>query len=235
MRNGDANPSIWFSRKNRGVCQVCDSHAWSNIDLVMMTTETQYSLTRSAGLHKDSRFPLLRKGQASGRAAAVDSTVSVWDRRPIYGDTSCAAVCSRHSPGRRRKWSKRSERSPTAKVAPVISYLGIMRYTGIASAATVRAALLQLQKLHLLEIVRNVSNGFRACNAYQFTPDDPAFLAIAREYHDHHQGLIQAQRNERAARRFIPRSTLSSIVEVEGKFTLHPTEVSNFGRKAGLP
>src|SRR5208337_3559702 len=118
----------------------------------------------------------------------------------------------------------------------VISYLGIMRYTGIASAATVRAALLRLQKLHLLEILHTVNGGFRACGAYQFTPDDPAFLAIARECHDHQQDLIHAQRGERAAARSaLPRSILSSITEARGKFTLHSTEASNFEGKARFP
>jgi hypothetical protein len=82
-----------------------------------------------------------------------------------------------------------------------ISYLGIMRYTGIASAATVRGALLRFQKMHLLEIVRTVNGGFRACNIYQFTSNDPSFVAIARECYERHWGLMHAQREERAAAR----------------------------------
>lgn len=35
-RHGDRDPSIGFQRdRNRGRCFICDSHTWSNIDLVM--------------------------------------------------------------------------------------------------------------------------------------------------------------------------------------------------------
>ncbi len=230
-RNGDSNPSIWFDRKNRGRCQVCDARGWSNIDLVKMI---QGLSTADAIRWIARRFkvPPLPKGKhlverqrwnPRFRVGTGDTFMENFVRSGLLAALTGAEAKVLEV---LRTFADNDGRA-------VISYLGIMRYTGIASAATVRAALLHLQKLHLLEIVHTVNGGLRACSAYQFTPDDPAFLAIARECHDRNQDLIQAQRDERAAARSaLPRSILSSITEARGKFTLHPTEASTFEGKA---
>jgi hypothetical protein len=232
-RNGDSNPSIWFSRKNRGVCHVCDARGWSNIDLVMMIQ----GLNIADAIHWIAgrfKVPNVRKGAhlVEQQRWTPRFRVGTGDMMDDFVRSGLLATLT----GAEVKVLEVLRTFAGNEGRAVISYLGIMRYAGIASAATVRAALLHLQKLHLVEIVRTVNGGFRACNAYQLTPDDPAFLAIARECHDQHQELIQVQRDERAtARCVLPRSILSSVTEVRGKFTLHPTEVSNFERKAGLP
>lgn len=232
-RNGDSNPSIWFDRKNRGRCQVCDSQAWSNIDLVKMIQQIS-AASAIRWIAQRFKVPLLPKGKhlSEQRRWSPRCRVGTGDIMENFVRSGLLATLT----GAEAKVLEVLKTFADIEGRAVISYRGIMRYAGIASAATVRAALLQLQKLHLLEIVRTVNGGFRACSAYQFTPDDPAFLAIARECHDHHLDLIQAQRDERAAARSVlPRSILSSITEVRGKFTLHPTEASNLGRKARFP
>lgn len=233
-RNGDSNPSIWFNRTNRGCCEVCDAQAWSNIDLVKMIRKVR-AVDAIRWIAQRFKVPLLPKGKhlvehqrwtPRFRFGTGDTFTENFVRSGLLATLTGAEAKVLVV---LRTFADNDGRA-------VISYLGIMRYTGIASAATVRAALLQLQKLHLLEIVRTVNGGFRACSVYQFTPDDPAFLAIARECHYRHQDLIHAQRDERAAARSaLPRSILSSITEVRGKLTLHPTEASNFGGKARFP
>ena len=197
--NGDSNPSIWFNKKNRGLCQVCDSQAWSNIDLVMMTKKLS---TADAIRWIAQRFKvrLLPKGKhlvehqrwtPRYRFGTGDPFTEYFVRSGLLATLTGAQA--------KVVLALRTFADDEGRAS--ISYLGIMRYTGIASAATVRAALLRLQKLHLLEIVRTVNGGFRACSIYQFTPSDPSFVAIARECHERHWGLIQAQRGERAAAR----------------------------------
>lgn len=199
-RNGDSNPSIWFNKKNRGRCQVCDSQAWSNIDLVKMIQKVK---TADAIRWVAERFEVrsIPKGKHLVEQQRWNPRfrVGTGDLMEFFVRSGLLATLT----GAEAKVLEVLRTFAGNEGHTFISYRGIMRYTGIASAATVRAALLQLQKLHLLEIVRTVNGGFRACSAYQFTPDDPAFLAIARECHDQRQELIQAQRDERAAARSV--------------------------------
>ncbi len=174
-RNGDSKPSIWFDRQNRGRCQVCDARGWSNIDLVMKIQELN---TADAIRWIAQRFevPRLPKGKhlvehqrwnPRFRVGTGDKFMENFVRSGLFAALTGAEAKVLEV---LRAFAENNGRA-------VISYLGIMRYTGIASAATVRAALLRLQRLHLLEIVHTFSGGFRTCNAYQFTPDDPCSLA----------------------------------------------------------
>lgn len=84
----------------------------------------------------------------------------------------------------------------------VISYLGIMRYAGIGSFSTVRAAIKHLQKLHLLAVMPRGDNlNFRRCNEYRLILDDPEFLQLANEIYQRHRDEIDEQRSLRAERR----------------------------------
>jgi hypothetical protein len=81
----------------------------------------------------------------------------------------------------------------------VISYLGIMRYAGIGSFSTVRAAIKRLQSLHFLTVTphRNGAN-FRDCNEYRLTSDDPEFLSLAYDTCQRQREQIKVQRSLRA-------------------------------------
>ncbi len=197
--NGDSNPSIWFNKKNRGLCHVCDSQPWSNIDLVMMIQKVSIA-DAIRWIAQRFKVPLLPKGKhlvehqrwtPRFRLGTGDTFTEHFMRSGLFATLTGAQA--------KVLLALRTFADNDGRAS--ISYLGIMRYAGVASAATVRAALLHLQKLHLLEIVRTVNGGFRACSIYQFTPDDPSFLAIARECYERHLGLMHAQREERAAGR----------------------------------
>jgi hypothetical protein len=236
-RNGDSNPSIWFDRNNRGRCHVCDARGWSNIDLVMMIQRLN---TADAIRWIAQRFevPRLPKGKHLVEQRRWKAEFRVGTRGDIMEDFVRSGLLAELG-------------LPVIAVVAVlltfadhngrveISYRGIMQYAGIGSEHTVRRALLRLQKLHLLENLSGRNGGLRACGVYQFTPDDPTFLAHAHERHEQHRELVEvqraargAQRKERAAEQHpIPKSILSAPSAVRGNFTLHSSAASNCARK----
>lgn len=135
-RNGDSNPSIWFDRKNRGRCQVCDAQARSNIDFVMMILGLN---TADAIRWIAQRFevPRLPKGKhlvenqrwnPRFRVGTGDTFMETFVRSGLLAALTGAEAKVLEV---LRAFADNNGRA-------VISYLGIMRYTGIASAATVR-------------------------------------------------------------------------------------------------
>jgi hypothetical protein len=222
-RNGDAHPSIWFTRHNRGRCHVCDGRSWSNIDLVMSVLEcdlkealdwiaTHYAVPqvpKGKHLERKSRYkPRYRVGTGGVMETIV--------RSGLLADLTGAEA--------KVLQALLTFTDPSTGVAE-ISYYGIMRYAGVGSCSTVRKALLRFQKFYLLQIKTRPSGTFRECGNYQFTPDDPGFLAIAHERSETTKELVQIQRQMRAQQKqqrgHIPRSNLSTPTVVRSNFTLH--------------
>lgn len=228
-RNGDAHPSVWFDRHNRGRCHVCDGRA-SNIDLVMMFLGCDLKESLNWMM---ARFavPLVPKGKhlepksrcktryRVGMGDVMDTIV----RSGLLADLTGAEAKVLNA--------LRTFTDPSTGEVE-ISYYGIMRYGGVGSCSTVRKALLHFQKLHLLQIKTRPSRSFRECGKYQFTPDNPGFLAIARERSEITKELVQIQRQMRAQQKQqrgrIPRSTLSTPTVVRNNFTLHSGVASTF-------
>jgi hypothetical protein len=199
-RNGDSRPSIWFTRWNRGRCHVCDEASWSNIDVVMMVMGIG---TFEAVGWIAARFevPSIPKGRHLSERqrwtprfrVGTGDLLENFVRSGLLSELTGAeakvlqvliALCDHH------------------QGVAVISYLGIMRYAGIGSFSTVRAAIKRLQSLHFLAVTphRNDVN-FRDCNEYRLTPDDPEFLSLAYDTCQRHRDEIDAQRSLRAERR----------------------------------
>lgn len=87
-----------------------------------------------------------------------------------------------------------------------ISYLGIMRFSGVRSPSTVSKVLKRFRQLHMIEIWRSTdAQGFRGCNSYRLTLDTPEFLRMAREIHRRTEQDIAEQRAQRAEQRGIRR------------------------------
>jgi hypothetical protein len=194
-RNGDAKPSIWFTRKNRGRCQVCDSVTWSSIDLVMMVKGT--SLVEAARWIAD-RFPVpnIAKGKhLSERQRWTPFRVGAGDMLETFVRSGLLAELT----GAEAKVLEVLKTFSDHGRA-VISYLGIMRYAEIGSPSTVRTAIKKFQEMHLLRVTVPSSDrsDFRACNEYQFTVDDPDFLKLANDVYQRHREEIDAQRSLRA-------------------------------------
>jgi hypothetical protein len=233
-RNGDSKPSIWFNRKNRGRCEVCDSQTWSAIDLVMRVEGIG---TGAAIRWIAQRFPVpnVPKGKHL-------TTTRRWKPAFRVGTGGLMEIIVRS--GLLAELSGAEVKVLQVLVAfadrngeVTISYAGIAQYAGVASPSTVRKALLRLQKLHLLEISRKVSGGFRECSSYRLTVDDPQFLALARERSDKTRELVKEQRAMREAQRAearkrIPRSNLPTTTVAHEDFTLQSRVASNFAQKA---
>jgi hypothetical protein len=196
--NGDSNPSIWFNRNNRGCCQACDGRAWSNIDLVKMVLRLDVA-DAIRWIAERFEVPLLPKGKHLVKRQRWAPRFRVGTGGDIMEDFVRSGLLAELS-GAHAKVLEVLRTFADDDGRVVISYLGIMQYAGIAKA-TVRSALLHLQKLHVMEIQSARDGPLRACGVYQFTPDDPAFLAHARERYEQHREIIQAQRAARAERR----------------------------------
>lgn len=83
-----------------------------------------------------------------------------------------------------------------------ISYRGLMRYAGVGSQSSVAAALKRFRQLNIVRIERNgTGDGFRACNRYRLTFDDPAFLEAAANIQQQHREEIKLERAFRAEAR----------------------------------
>ena len=194
--HGDAHPSIWFTSKNRGRCQVCDSVAWSGIDLVMMVKGI--GLVEAARWIAD-RFPVrnIAKGKhlAERQRWTPRFRVGTGDMLENFVRSGLLAELT----GAEAKVLEVLNTFSIGERA-VISYLGIMRYAGIGSPSTIRTAIKKFQKMHLLRVAVPSSgrSDFRACNEYQFTVDDPDFQKLANDVHQRHSEEINAQRRLRA-------------------------------------
>ncbi len=83
-----------------------------------------------------------------------------------------------------------------------VSFRGIMRFAGVGSASSVAKAIKRFRRLHMLDLEgRDGSDGFRACNSYRLTFDDPKFLASLNETYRRQQEEIFLERGFRAEER----------------------------------
>jgi hypothetical protein len=231
--DGDRTPSVGLHRrKNIARCFVCDPHALSNVDLVMSVLGLETGLavrwiadrfdvsTVKAGAHV--RRPLndlvrVRGGVGVSRLEALVRS-GLWARLSGAERSILAVLDAMADP---------------STDGLRISYRGLMRYGGIGSPSTIAAALKSLRKLHLFDIEkRSEDDGFRACNRYVWTLEDPRFRATLSEVARCHREEIEAERaiqaEARSARRFKRANTLPVQVNLSTArvarhdLTVHP-------------
>lgn len=198
-RNADAKPSIYFNRKNRGCCQVCDARPWSSIDLVMMVEGI--SPVEAARWIAD-RFPV--PNIAKGKHLAERQR---WTPRFRVGTGDMlenfvlSGLLAEITGAEAKVLEVLKTFSDHGRV--VISYLGLMRYAGIGSPSTINTAIKKFQKMHLLRVAMRSGghSDFRASNEYQFTVDDPDFQKLANDVYQRQREEIDAQRSLRAPQR----------------------------------
>ena len=181
--NGDAHPSLYYyERRNRVRCFVCDMHGGhSNIDLVMGFLGITFA---DAVRWIAERFlvPNVKPGRPMGRRAIEPqpyrvgvhgSELEFLVRSGMFGQLSAAESRILVMLDGLRDWDTGITR---------LSYLGIMRYSGVGSRKSVAAALKRLQRLHALQISRGSRIGItRECSVYRVTLDDPKFLELCDE------------------------------------------------------
>jgi hypothetical protein len=89
--------------------------------------------------------------------------------------------------------------TPTNETMVTISYRGIARYAGVGSHSTIATALRRFQSFHFVCKSRTpTEGGFRNCNSYQWTLENPKFLEIAATQQKKQRADIEAERILRA-------------------------------------
>ncbi|HZL67108.1 MAG TPA: hypothetical protein VFC29_07230 [Candidatus Limnocylindrales bacterium] len=197
-RNGDRKPSIWFNRKNRARCEVCDSRPLSTIDLVILVKSLDIvsAVNWIAGrfsvpnVPKGKHLESTQRWRPTFRVGTGDDLVENIVRSGLLADLDGAVV--------KVLMALIAFSDRQGKVE--ISYGGLMQYAGV-SRDTVARSLANLEKLHLLESTKNGKDGFRECSHYRLTVDDPKFLATAEDHARLTQETVVIQRSQRAARR----------------------------------
>jgi hypothetical protein len=208
-RNGDANPSLSFQKKqNRGMCFVCDLHTWSNIDLVMLYLDCDL---RSAISWITQRFT----------APAIATGAHIKKREAWYPHFHSGVIEDVLTTlVRCGIWSEltHAERS----ILPLfvtfvdrdsglteISYRGMMRYSGVGSQATVAKAIRRFEQMRILQVARKPGELlFRSINQYRLTLDDPAFEELVRRVFKTQREEIEIEKQNRAEEKAARRKRL---------------------------
>jgi DNA-binding transcriptional ArsR family regulator len=203
-RNGDRKPSIWFNKKNRARCEVCDSRPLSTIDLVMLVKHVDVATAVNwiAGrfsvpnVPKGKHLKSSQRWRPTFRVGTGDDLVENIVRSGVLADLDGAVVKVLMA------LIAFSDREGCAE----ISNRGLMQYAGV-SQDTVTRAITVLKKLHLLEVEKKGSLLREQCSRYRLTVDDPKFLATAEDRARQTHELIATQRSQRAVRRRVLRSS----------------------------
>ena len=217
-KNGDRTPSVSFNtRRNIGRCFVCDDHAWSGIDLVMMVRGVSI---REAAEWIAARFrvPQIRKGKhirgreqwdSSSRVGVSGFSLEGIVRMGFWATLTCSEArvlvvfCTFCAPGSGNK---------------AISYRGIMRFAGVRSQSTVSRVLKRFSRMGLLEITRGSAHGFRTCNTYSLTLHSHALTETLREIYQRQREAIAVEkqirtelRAARKARQYTGKSSVQPV------------------------
>ena len=211
-KNGDRDPSVTFwKKKNCGRCWVCDEHAWSNLDLVMMFLSCDF---RSAVAWVCERFPVpaAKPGKHITQRRQWNATYRVGCSRSHMEWLVRSCLWSELTASERSILVVLDTFTDTETGEATISYRGVMRFGGIRSHTTVRRALRRFQQLGLLEISRGVSEGFRSVSSYTLTFDSTKFRGVVTEIYRRHREAIELDRafwvEERKRRKRDKASTL---------------------------
>ena len=220
-RNADGDPSIGFDRKrNRGICFVCDSHAWSNVDLVAMVLSCSI---RQAVEWIASRFPvpMTPRGKHIVKRCGWQPTYRVGTTGSIFEWLVRSGFWASLTPTQQSVLAVLHTFTDSETGVAEISFRGIMRFGGIGSSASVAAAIKRFRRLHVLEVEgRGGSDGFRACNRYKLTFDNPSFVASLSEIYRGHREAFELERGFRAEERNRRRRQRASTPSVPVKGSL---------------
>jgi hypothetical protein len=201
-RNGDADPSIGFlRRRNIGKCFVCDSRAWSTIDLVMFVRRCElreavtwitarYSVPAiPKGYHIEQREAWCPRFRASDTVSVLETLVrsGLWSELTNAQRSILPALVT--------------FAEPKTGVAE-ISYRGLMRFAGVGSQATIASALKVFQQMGFLRVEGAPGTGpTRRVNRYILTFDDPGFQSLVMTIYQQHTAEIALERALRAEAR----------------------------------
>ncbi len=243
--NGDANPSLYFHRrKNRVRCFVCDQlGGHSNIDLLMGVLACDFA-SAVAWICDHFLVPQAKRGSPIGPRSRWLPNWRVGTTGSEFELLVRSGFWSELTPTQRAILPVLAAFRDTETGLTTISYLGLMRYSGVRSSASIAKAISGFQRLHVLNVRPNHLVGVvRGCNSYQLTLEDPDLLRLMNERRRVHRDEIEREREFRKRARTSREKQLrlqgttakpagsckgihlSLSSEVRGNKTLHCTEV----------
>src|SRR5262249_26825536 len=155
--------------KNRVRCFSCDVRSLSVLDLVMSVNGTDL---RGAIRWITSKFPVppTPKGKHLEHAQR-------WPERARVGTSASrlefilrSGVWASFTPAERAILPVLDVFADGDRA--MISYAGLMRFSGVGSRTTIAAALRHFEKLRLIQICRESTGTLRACGSYVLTFND---------------------------------------------------------------
>ena len=214
-QNRDRTPSVGFQRRtNRGRCWVCDDHSWSVIDLVMMVLDCDFP---AAVAWVCERFPVpaVKPGKHIAERRQWNPTYRVGTNGSPFEWLVRAGLWADLPASHRSILLVLDSYTDTETGQAMISYRGLMRYSGVRTKTTVRRALQHFLRIGLLEIEHGVgSDGFRSVSRYKLTFNSPRFLNLVNEIHRRQRVEIELDRAFRAAERKHQRSLCTTAEEI---------------------
>ena len=201
-RNGDSDPSVTFwKKKNRGRCWVCDEHAWSNLDLVMMVLDCDFP---AAVTWISERFavPAAPPGKHLVQRQQWNPTYRVGCGYSRLEWVIRSGQWAELLPSQRSILAVLDTFTDPETSEATISYRGLARYGGVCSHATVRRALQYFVRIGLLEIEHGVgTDGFRSVSHYKLTFSSRRFLNLVNETYRHQREEVELDKAFRASER----------------------------------
>lgn len=194
-RNGDANPSIGFQKKqNRGRCFVCDPHSWSTIDLVMAVLGYELPAAISWITARYS-VPSLPKGTHVKKREAWNPRFRSGDTRDVVEMLVRSGLWATLSHAERSILPAFTTFADKDSGLATISYRGLMRYSGVGSSATIADALKHFEQMKFLRRVRTRTVGrIRGVGVYSLVFDDPEFQEMVSQVFQRQRAEIVLER-----------------------------------------
>ena len=201
-RNGDSDPSITFwKKKNRGRCWVCDEHSWSNLDLLMMVLPCDFP-TAVAWVCERFQIPAAKPGKHIVHRNGWHPSYRVYTNESLFEWLVRSGLWAELTPTQRSVLPALHAFTDAETGLAEVSYRGLMRYAGVRSLTSIAAAVRHFRRIHLLQVEPRIGNdGFRACNRYRFTFNDPKFLDLLNKIYRSHFEAVQLERAFRAEER----------------------------------
>ena len=227
-QNGDRTPSVGFQRRtNRGRCWVCDDRSWSVIDLVMMVLDCDFPAA-VAWVSDHFAVPAAAPGKHLTPRQSWNPRYRVGCSRSTLEWLVRAGVWADLPASHRSILVVLDTFTDSDTGQAMISYRGLMRYSGVRTKMTVRRALQHFVRIGLLEIEHGVgAGGFRSVSRYRLMFDSPQFLGLVNEIHRHQQKEIELDRAFRAEERKRQRSLCATAEEVP--LSTHDTRGNSHG------
>ena len=219
-QHGDRTASVGLhSRRNVARCFVCDMHALSSVDLVMSVRGIDFQAALQ-WITSQFEVPPAPKGKHIHHRERFSERFRIgtsgWSLETLIRSGLWAAL----TPAQRSIVPVLQTFVDSETCAVTISYRGIMRYSGVRSQSTVAVALKRFQRLHFLRVEKNwADDGFRGCNTYRLSFEDPEFEKLARAHHQQQREEIDRERELRAQARSRRRKAINTSTD-----SVHPLE-----------